>query len=1128
MLETNVAYIALHVLLQTTFLIAVAALALRTLVRRQPAAQSVILRVTLVAVLICPCLSLILGQTGVTRFALLPAWQHSAHSAALAPENIDSQIASLPPGRKHNMQPDPPVTPPDEPMPLAAQQAIKPPEPAHNPPLPAPVNTQVGNADSPATTNETAPSLMPILNSGVLLLWLAGSLFLLSRIVRANLQGVRVCRDSQPASAAVQQLCDQAAALLNLRAPRVRLSPHVHSPCLVGWRHPLILLPTGQIQSDAALQDVILHELAHLARRDCLFHLLSRIATAVLFFQPLTWWLSRKLDRIADDLCDDYVIHYGSGRRHYANTLVDYAEQLPWQTVSPEPGLAMVSSRSSLSRRILRIMDSSRTLNLRLQTSWILLIALCGLSATATAAVVLKDGSPDLLSEVSTVEQTLIAAVESPAPTDDKASPAAASKDVKAETQNTGPVFQFQGRVLNTEEQPVAQAKLFYHFKTHPELIPLATTDAQGKYEFSIPPGHPLYDDIDQSHGMILVKAPGYGLGFKTPIFAESSGVLWQLSTQRDPHPEEQGGTRLPEPEKPITYRLLPDDVPLTGRIVDSDGQPVEGATVKVTYIVPGGKARMDEWEAAVGDGTKDYFRARSLLGLMTMGSEISELQPAPLAPAVTDAQGRFQISGIGDDRLVQLQLSGARVATARIFARTRPGKKLDVRSSSNMTSERLIKVYPARLTYVAGPSIPVTGVIRDAKTGTPIAGATLISNQLAAGGDNRVFSRDLVRTVADAEGRYRLEGLPIGKNRVYGLPPRDQPYLTAEVTLETQVGLPQLQRDIRLTPGIWVEGRAYDRDTGEPIRTGQVDYFAFHDNPHLKQMPEPLGLYDWYYRLDQEGKYRIPVLPGRGIIAIKLNSTVKYQRGRGFEKIAGWEPEMGYRTDPYIVTPLNYHYLAEVNPESGRPPLQYEPLKIDFPFQADRTITVQVVDQAGLPVTGGQYYGLMETVNNWVKVKGSSLRVRGYRPGHPRRIQYFNPERQLAGFMVLKGEIPDEVTLTLQPGWATVKGRLVDKKGKPRAGAVITNTYSRVNYAPETGVIPPELTRETDAWNRQITNANGEFTLTGLALNCKYTAGVIQRLKNAVPFYIGDFNFETNGGPGQVIHLGDIQVGNN
>lgn len=1127
MLETNVAYIALHVLLQTTFLIAVAALALRTLVRRQPAAQSVILRVTLVAVLICPCLSLILGQTGVTRFALLPAWQNSAHSAALAPENIDSQIASLPPGRKHNMQPDPPVTPPDEPMPLAAQQAIKPPEPAHNPPLPAPVNTQVGNADSPATTNETAPSLMPILNSGVLLLWLAGSLFLLSRIVRANLQGVRVCRDSQPASAAVQQLCDQAAALLNLRAPRVRLSPHVHSPCLVGWRHPLILLPTGQIQSDAALQDVILHELAHLARRDCLFHLLSRIATAVLFFQPLTWWLSRKLDRIADDLCDDYVIHYGSGRRHYANTLVDYAEQLPWQTVSPEPGLAMVSSRSSLSRRILRIMDSSRTLNLRLQTSWILLIALCGLSATATAAVVLKDGSPDLLSEVSTVEQTLIAAVESPAPTDDKASPAAASKDVKAETQNTGPVFQFQGRVFNTEEQPVAQAKLFYYLKDNPQLIPLATTDAEGKYDFSIPPAHPLYDDIDQSSGMILVKAPGYGLGFKTPIFAESSGVLWDLFEQRNPHPEERGARRHPAPEKPITYRLLPDDVPLTGRIVDSDGQPVAGATVKVTYIAPGGKARMDEWEAAMSGGESDYFRARSLLGLMTIGSEISELNPEPLSSAVTDAQGRFQLAGIGHDRLVQLLVSGPGIATARIFARTRQGKTLQVRTSSNSRSDQRITVYPNRLTYVAGSSIPVTGVIRDAKTGKPIAGAQLISNQLATS-NSWGFQRDLVRTVADEQGRYRLEGLPIGKNQMYGLPPEDEPYLTAKVTLETQVGMSQLQRDIRLTRGIWVEGRAYDRDTGEPIRTGQVKYFAFHDNPHVKQMPEPLGLYDWYYRLDQEGKYRIPVLPGRGIIAIKLNSTVKYQRGRGSEKIPGWEPGMGYRTDPHIVSRRSYHYLVEVNPEPGRPPLQYAPLKIDFPFQADRTITVQVVDQAGRPVTGGQYYGLMETVNNWVKVKGSSFRVRGYRPGRSRRIQYLNPERQLAGFMVLKGEIPDEVTLTLQPGWATVKGRLVDKQGKPKAGAVITNDYIRVNYDAKTGVIPPELNRVTDDWNRPTTDENGEFTLTGLALDCKYTAGVIEQRNNAAPIYRGEFNFETNGGPGQVIHLGDVQVGNN
>jgi len=73
----------------------------------------------------------------------------------------------------------------------------------------------------------------------------------------------------------------------------------------------VILLPEQKTLTEPVLRDIFLHELAHLARRDCLFHLLARLATAVLFFQPLAWRLSRRLELIADDLCDDYVIHFG-------------------------------------------------------------------------------------------------------------------------------------------------------------------------------------------------------------------------------------------------------------------------------------------------------------------------------------------------------------------------------------------------------------------------------------------------------------------------------------------------------------------------------------------------------------------------------------------------------------------------------------------------------------------------------------------------------------------------------------------------------------------------------------------------------------------------------------------------
>jgi hypothetical protein len=116
------------------------------------------------------------------------------------------------------------------------------------------------------------------------------------------------------------------------------------------------------------------------------------------------------------------------------------------------------------------------------------------------------------------------------------------------------------------------------------------------------------------------------------------------------------------------------------------------------------------------------------------------------------------------------------------------------------------------------------------------------------------------------------------------------------EVYAETKADEESLTKDLELTRGIWIEGRAHDLSTGEPIRSGRVDYLAFTTNPFAKAVKGFNGAHlATRYRLNPDGTYRIPGLPGRGIVAIMADADhQKYQRGKGAEQIEGKEQGFG------------------------------------------------------------------------------------------------------------------------------------------------------------------------------------------------------------------------------------------
>ena len=80
-------------------------------------------------------------------------------------------------------------------------------------------------------------------------------------------------------------------------------SREVAAPVVIGVLKPTILLPLALATrlSPAQVHAVLIHELAHLQRRDHWWLVIQRLAETVLFFHPAIWWMSRRMDALRED-----------------------------------------------------------------------------------------------------------------------------------------------------------------------------------------------------------------------------------------------------------------------------------------------------------------------------------------------------------------------------------------------------------------------------------------------------------------------------------------------------------------------------------------------------------------------------------------------------------------------------------------------------------------------------------------------------------------------------------------------------------------------------------------------------------------------------------------------------------
>jgi beta-lactamase regulating signal transducer with metallopeptidase domain len=257
------------------------------------------------------------------------------------------------------------VLPPPEVAPAAVSRPL---DTQLLPPPPLSDRTTLGSRNGAPSTPATAvaaPERSTTPLPWALIAWAAIAAGLILRYV-ASLLAVRwMTRHAQPLEdRRWRDALDIASAMLGLtRTPRLLASTGVAVPFTCGLLRPVLVVPSSALAwDDERIHVVLLHELAHVVRRDCLLQAVSHIVCALYWFNPLAWLGARQLRAERERACDDLVLASGTAGAAYAQHLLDIARAA---TVDARPRLASaalaMARPSELEGRLLAILDPRRS-----------------------------------------------------------------------------------------------------------------------------------------------------------------------------------------------------------------------------------------------------------------------------------------------------------------------------------------------------------------------------------------------------------------------------------------------------------------------------------------------------------------------------------------------------------------------------------------------------------------------------------------------------------------------------------------------------------------------------------------------------------------------------------------------
>ncbi len=620
------------------------------------------------------------------------------------------------------------------------------------------------------------------------------------------------------------------------------------------------------------------------------------------------------------------------------------------------------------------------------------------------------------------------------------------------------------GRVLGADGKPAIAGLILLRSNGSP--LPLGKTAADGRFRVTVPLG---------ASDVYLVAR------------VERQGVDYALVSHRTAD---------------VTLRLTKDN-PVRGRVIDTQGKPVAGAVVFPRFVYDFGKRKadlfLDHWKTkhpqsgSLGGQNNLMVGVRTKFDLPGSGSVLA---------ARTDKDGRFEITGLGAERIIALRCRAPGQADAEVLVvnRAKFDPAMVNKAAANNRERMLPRMYrsPATETQLHGPNVTIVverekvirGIVKDRDTGRLRPGVEVTFG--------RVGTMELLplphTATTDKDGKFEFRGCR--KHSAYIPEVAADPetgYLPAQVEVKDTPGYDPISVEIACARGIIVTGKMTDKETGKPL-SGLIFAEPMQENPFLKKYPTlNRGLAASQMSITRDdGSFRFVALPGPVLVMAGLRVAqheIMYKPPQAdpvypqyFHRRFG---QLGYYTTNGGLANIRGCWCKVLDlkgTENG--------FTLNITLAPAARKTVRVVGPDGKPVSGCDATGIAARPIYPIHQDSDCVSVYELAPKEQRFIVVGHQTRNLVGAAVVKEGDKDPV-VTLGPGGA-VTGRVVDRDGKPIAGMIVTLQFDHPTVA---GVFDlPNMRKQV------VTDADGRFRIDTVIPGHGFRLGFSKGPKNYGP----------------------------